>query len=156
MPRKHGAAHCRAVPNPTLSICPAELSQGSDSLTSTGTAPHLQVKLGCMGKWVRRQRLQDLKCMFPILAKPGLWALRMETGLRGTPTVPGLCFNASEDADDPHSQGFSKNQQRGEWGLTTPAGLGLDPDPLVRSAPPLSDVILATSSPASNPLLVIL
>lgn len=153
MPRKHGAAHCRAVPNPTLSICPAEeLSQGSDSLTSTGTAPHLQVKLGCMGKWVRRQRLQDLSACFPS------WTLGLKDGdgLRGTHTVPGLCFNASEDAGDPHPQGFSKNQQRGGWGLTTPAGLGLDPDPLVRSAPPLSDVILATSSPASNPLLVIL
>lgn len=47
-----------------------------------------------------------------------------------THTVPGLCFNTSEHAGDPHPQGFSKNQQRGGWGLTTSAGLGLDPDPL--------------------------
>lgn len=29
--------------------------------------------------------------MFPILAKPGLWALRMETGLCGTHTLCQAC-----------------------------------------------------------------
>lgn len=107
-----------------------------------------------MGKWVRRQRLQDPSaCKTRALGpEDGDQAFMAHTLCQTRVLIPQSLQVT------PHPQGFRKNWQRRGWGPTTPAGLGLDPDPLRPScqagSTSLSDVILATSSPASKPLLV--
>lgn len=58
---------------------PTQVSQESDSLARTETAPGLQVKPGSMGKWVRKQRLQDASACFPSWQNQSSGTLRMET-----------------------------------------------------------------------------